>query len=334
MTLNDTTVEVGLEALPAADAAVDRPHVTEGRRPPRPASCSWSAASRVRPACESATGSRSAPSSASPSRPSRTTYPRWDPGLAWAPAVDAPGRRVGVRLADSEATDAFAAAARKTLLPGHAARVHRLARRPRHDHRPDAHERDRDRHQHAAGAARGRVHRGHRDQRARARPAARDRDAEARSGSRRAASSPCWSASTSRSGSWPRCSGSRRARRSRRCCWSRWRTSSRRPRPARWSRCRCCSRWSSSSPRSRSSPPPALRAGACTVARSRSAAPVAPPTRPAPRGCAAPGSRRSRASASRTPSEPLARDAHDRRAHLHGRHARRRAVRSRRRSTA
>lgn len=116
-TLDDTTVEVGLEALPAVDAAVDRPHVTEGRRPQAPGELlverSFARETGLRVGDRFALGTVVGLAVTT----EQATYPRWDPGLVWTPGVDAPGRRVGVRLEDPEATDAFAAAARRAL-PG------------------------------------------------------------------------------------------------------------------------------------------------------------------------------------------------------------------------
>ncbi len=115
--LGGTTVEVGVETLPAADAPVDRPHVTEGRRPAAAGevlverSFARETGLRVGDAFELGTVVGLAVTT------QQATYPRWDPGLVWATSVDAPARRVGVRLADPEATDAFAAAARRAL-PG------------------------------------------------------------------------------------------------------------------------------------------------------------------------------------------------------------------------
>ena len=142
-------VEVGLEALPAANAAVDRPHVTDGRRPARrgrgPASSAASRATsglRVGRPRSRRHGTRSP---ASPSPPSRRRYPRWDPGIVWAHRRrPAPGRRVGVRLARPRGHRRVRRR-RPARAARHAARVHRLARRARHDHRPDAHERARHR---------------------------------------------------------------------------------------------------------------------------------------------------------------------------------------------
>ena len=85
-------------------------------------------------------------------------------------------RRVGVRLDDPEATDAFVAAARQALprRPPAFTDWHEVRDRSP----PDAHLLADHLDQHAARAVRGRVHRRHRHQRARARPAARDRAAE------------------------------------------------------------------------------------------------------------------------------------------------------------
>lgn len=116
-TLGGTTVEVGLEGLPAADAPVDRPHVTEGRRPAAAGELlverSFARETGLEVGDTFALGRVVGLAVTT----EQATYPRWDPGLVWAPGVEAPGRRVGVRLADPEATDAFAAAARRAL-PG------------------------------------------------------------------------------------------------------------------------------------------------------------------------------------------------------------------------
>ena len=45
----------------------------------------------------------------------QATYPRWRPGIVWAPGVTSSRRRVGVRLADPEAIEAYVAAARQAL---------------------------------------------------------------------------------------------------------------------------------------------------------------------------------------------------------------------------
>ncbi|MDA0183331.1 FtsX-like permease family protein [Solirubrobacter phytolaccae] len=115
--LGGTTVEVGLETLPATNAPVDRPHVTEGRRPAAPGELlverSFARETGLHVGDRFALGTVVGLAVTT----EQATYPRWDPGLVWAPAVDAPGRRVGVRLQDPEATDAFAAAARRAL-PG------------------------------------------------------------------------------------------------------------------------------------------------------------------------------------------------------------------------
>ncbi|MBE2318869.1 FtsX-like permease family protein [Solirubrobacter sp. CPCC 204708] len=116
-TVAGRTVEVGLEALPAADAAVDRPRLTDGRRPSAAGELlverSFAREAGLRPGDRVAGGTITGLAVTT----QQATYPRWDPGLIWATDVAGPERRVAVRLADPEGTEAFAAAARRAL-PG------------------------------------------------------------------------------------------------------------------------------------------------------------------------------------------------------------------------
>ena len=113
ITLGGQVTEVGLEALPAADAAIDRPRVTDGRLPAAPGellverSFAREVGLRVGDRFELGT------SSGSPSPPSRRRTRAGTRGSCGRTDVSAPGRRVAVRLRDPEATDAFAAAARR-----------------------------------------------------------------------------------------------------------------------------------------------------------------------------------------------------------------------------
>ena len=116
-TLGGRVTEVGLEALPAADAAIDRPRVTDGRLPTTAEevlverSFAREVGLRVGDRFELGAVAGLAVTT------QQATYPRWGPGLVWAPDVQAPSRRVAVHLRDPEATAAFAAAARRTV-PG------------------------------------------------------------------------------------------------------------------------------------------------------------------------------------------------------------------------
>ncbi|HET6551755.1 MAG TPA: ABC transporter permease [Solirubrobacter sp.] len=114
--------EVGLEGLPAPDAPVDRPHVTDGRRPQAPGevlverSFAREAGLRVGGPLTLDRDRRYTIAGLAVTT-EQATYPRWEPGIVWAPGVAGPGRRVGVRLADPEATDAFQRATQRAL-PG------------------------------------------------------------------------------------------------------------------------------------------------------------------------------------------------------------------------
>ena len=109
--------EVGLETLPAANAAIDRPRVTDGRLPATPGevlverSFAREVGLRVGDRFPLGTVTGLAVTTR------QATYPRWGPGLVWGTGVRAPVRRVAVHLRDPEATAAFAAAARRAL-PG------------------------------------------------------------------------------------------------------------------------------------------------------------------------------------------------------------------------
>ncbi|WP_028067232.1 ABC transporter permease [Solirubrobacter soli] len=111
VTLGGTPVVVGLERLPAADAPVDRPQVTDGRRPTGPGEVlverSFARETGLRVG-DTLAGRRVTGLAVTTER---ATYPRWRPGVAWAPDVAGPTTRVAVRLSDPEATDAFKRAA-------------------------------------------------------------------------------------------------------------------------------------------------------------------------------------------------------------------------------
>ena len=124
ITLPDGAADVRLQGLPSADTRVDLPHVTDGRRP--------SAAGEVllERSFARESGLRVGQTLKIDARPQgedvtlriaglavttqQAEYPRWNPGLAWAPAaaVEQLGgtrtaTRVGVRLADPEASAAY-----------------------------------------------------------------------------------------------------------------------------------------------------------------------------------------------------------------------------------
>ena len=123
-------VNVGVEALPAPAASVDVPRVTEGRRPAGDEALverSFARESGLRVGgplrIEREGRTLDLRISGLAVTTEQATFPRWRPGIVWAPeaTVTALGggttRRLGVRLADPEATDAFKAAAQRAL-PG------------------------------------------------------------------------------------------------------------------------------------------------------------------------------------------------------------------------
>ena len=127
-TLRGGAINVGLEALPAADAAVDVPRLTDGRRP---ASADEALVERSFArefglrvgdtlSLQRDDGTLEVTIAGLAVTTEQATYPRWRPGIVWAPAstvTQSPGaaQRLGVRLADPEATDAFIAAAQRAL---------------------------------------------------------------------------------------------------------------------------------------------------------------------------------------------------------------------------
>src|SRR4051794_19718435 len=125
-----SAVNVGLEAMPGPAAAVDVPHVTDGRRP----------AAADEALVERSFARKSGLRVGAPLRLHRdgrtlelrisglavtteqATFPRWRPGIVWASEQAVTGlggavSRLGVRLADPEATETFKAAAQRAL-PG------------------------------------------------------------------------------------------------------------------------------------------------------------------------------------------------------------------------
>ena len=166
------SVDVGLEALPTE---IGRPHVTEGRLPASGSEVlverSFAREEDLQVGDSLTLGETAYAIAGLAVTTQQATYPRWRPGLAWAPEVTSSRRWVGIRLTDPEAIEPFVAAARQALGGDRVVR-HRLARRARHDHRPVAHLLADHLDQHAARAVRGRLHGRDRDQRPRARPAA------------------------------------------------------------------------------------------------------------------------------------------------------------------
>ncbi len=118
--LGRSSVAVGLEALPAPDAAVDVPHVTDGRRPGAGevlVERSFARASGLRVGASLRVRGRAYRISGLAVTTEQATYPRWTPGLLWAPDVTSDSTRLGVRLADPARVDAFKRAAQQ-LQPG------------------------------------------------------------------------------------------------------------------------------------------------------------------------------------------------------------------------
>jgi putative ABC transport system permease protein len=110
-TLAGTPVTIGLEQLPAADAPVDRPRITDGRRPRAPGEVlverSFARETGLR--VGGTLGGRRITGLAVTTQ--QAGYPRWRPGLAWTPDLPGATTRLAVRLADPEATEAFKRAA-------------------------------------------------------------------------------------------------------------------------------------------------------------------------------------------------------------------------------
>jgi putative ABC transport system permease protein len=124
--LHGRSVDVGLEQIPAADAPVDRIHLTAGRRATLPGeavverSFAHEVGLGVGDAVHLTSGGRSVDLTVTgiAVTTEQASFPGWGPALAWGARHDvealgggAPHRRLGVRLADPEALDAFRAAA-------------------------------------------------------------------------------------------------------------------------------------------------------------------------------------------------------------------------------
>ncbi len=116
--LAGSSVDVGLEAMPAE---IDRPHVTEGRLPSTPsevlAERSFARQEGLRVGDRLTLNDTDYTIAGLAVTTQQATYPRWRPGIVWAPDVTSDRRRVGVRLADPDAIEAYVAAARQAL-PG------------------------------------------------------------------------------------------------------------------------------------------------------------------------------------------------------------------------
>jgi len=121
-------VEMRVEGLPAPDAQVDVPHVTDGRRPGAPDEIllerSFARETGLHPGdtirLDGRQGGRETLRVAGLAvTTEQATFPRWDPALAWAPdaAVTAlgAGTRVAVRLKDPETAPAYIAQAQNEL---------------------------------------------------------------------------------------------------------------------------------------------------------------------------------------------------------------------------
>jgi putative ABC transport system permease protein len=110
--LSGQATQVGIEQLPAADASVDVPRVTEGRRP-------GAGEALVERSFARETGLRVGDTLAGMRitgiavTTEQASYPRWRPGLVWTPDPRGDTTRAAVRLADPEATDAFMRAAQR-----------------------------------------------------------------------------------------------------------------------------------------------------------------------------------------------------------------------------
>ncbi len=131
-TLQGRSVDVSLEAQPAPVAAVDRPRLTAGRRAAGTGevvaerSFAKETGLRIGDALHLSTAGRAIDLTVTgiAVTTEQASYPHWRPALAWgdpravaALAGGAPSHRVGVRLRDPEAVDAFQAAAQRAA-PG------------------------------------------------------------------------------------------------------------------------------------------------------------------------------------------------------------------------
>ncbi len=125
-------VDVRLEGLPAPDAPVDVPRVTEGRRPANPGEVllerSFARETGLRPGQTLRLDAR--PGGADQAltvtglavTTEQASFPHWEPALAWAPEAAVTrlggartGTRLGIRLKDPEAAPAYIAQAQNEL---------------------------------------------------------------------------------------------------------------------------------------------------------------------------------------------------------------------------
>jgi putative ABC transport system permease protein len=117
--INGANAEVGLETLPRPDAAVDRPKLTDGRRPSSLTEVlverSFARQVGLTPGATLELGGRTATVTGLAVTTEQASYPRWDPGIVWASNVPGTSRRVGVRLTDPDAIDAFKVQAQRAL---------------------------------------------------------------------------------------------------------------------------------------------------------------------------------------------------------------------------
>ena len=126
------TVDVRLEGLPAPDARVDVPHVTDGRRPNAPDEVllerSFARETGLRPGralrLHARPGGRDQTLTVTglAVTTEQASFPHWEPALAWAQDGTVhslggarTGTRVGVRLADPETAPAYIAQAQNQL---------------------------------------------------------------------------------------------------------------------------------------------------------------------------------------------------------------------------
>jgi putative ABC transport system permease protein len=116
------SVDVGLEGLPTE---IGRPHVTEGRLPSSPSEVlverSFAREEDLRVGDPLTLGDTAYTIAGVAVTTQQATYPRWRPGLAWAPEVTSNRRWVGVRLTDPEAIEPYVAAARRAVPGGRVA---------------------------------------------------------------------------------------------------------------------------------------------------------------------------------------------------------------------
>jgi putative ABC transport system permease protein len=122
-------VEMRVEGLPAPDAQVDVPHVTDGRRPAAPNEVllerSFARETGLKPGdtvrLDARTGGQDQQLKVAglAVTTEQASFPQWDPALAWAPASTVKalgtGTRVAVRLKDPETAPAYIASAQNAL---------------------------------------------------------------------------------------------------------------------------------------------------------------------------------------------------------------------------